>query len=90
MYPPSDANKSEADVRRDWDAFLRATPDAVAEINEVIATFSRHNGIGYPIWYRAAAIRPLGPHAPQFTLTVDASATAAGYTLQLPGAQVWS
>ena len=54
----------------------------------MIATFSRHNDIGYPIRYRAA-IRPLGPHAPQFTLTVDASVSAAGYALQLPVAQVW-
>ena len=88
MYPPSDANKSEADTRRDWDAFLAATPDAVAELNEVIATFSRHNDIGFPIWY-TAAIRPLGPLAPQLTLTVDASAAAAGYTIHRPAAQVW-
>jgi hypothetical protein len=88
MYPPPDENKSEADARRDWDAFLLATPDAVAEIKEVIATFSRHNDIGHPIWYNAA-IRPLGPLAPQFTLTVDASVAAAGYTLQLPTTQAW-
>ena len=88
MYPPPDDNKSEADTRRDWNAFVLATPEAVAEIMEMIANFSRHNDIGYPIWYNAA-IRPLGPLAPQFTLTVDASAAAAGYTLQPSVARVW-
>ena len=88
MYPPTDDCRTEAVVRRDWDAFLQASPEAVAEITEMIATFSQHNDIGYPIWY-AAAISPVGPLAPQFTLTVDASSTAAGYVLRPPWLLEW-
>jgi len=88
MYPPTDDSRTEAVVRRDWDAFLRASPEAVAEITEMITTFSQHNDIGYPIWY-TAAISPVGPLAPQFTLTVDASSTAAGYVLRPPWLLEW-
>ena len=73
MYPNQDG-VSEQSLRRDWDQFVRSTPDARAELVWLLTHFRAENRRGFPIFWHTT-IRELADH----TLSVDASYRAGGW-----------
>ena len=73
MYPNQDGVSAQS-LRRDWDQFVRSTPDARAKLVWLLTHFRAVNRRGCPIFWHTT-IMERADH----TLSVDASYRAGGW-----------